>query len=208
VPKRMSEAINEHIRHSLWVYILFLLVFLFGLFWGYGAPHSMDPSKAGELNTFVQKLVEGLPQSQIDSTLEMKNAFLFNGFLMLCLWFCGITVIGIPLTLPIIFYKGFSLGFSIGFLIGGQALKGFVIVLLTIIPQNIILVPLFFIGSMMAISFSLYLIRRPREGSGGIAKGFAKYCGRFALLFLGIGFCALLQGYLAPALLKLFFVLL
>jgi len=190
------------------VYILFFLVFLFGLFWGFGAPDSMDPAKAGELNTFVQKLVEALPQSQIDNALEMKNAFIFNAFLMLCLWFCGITVIGIPLTLPIIFYKGFSLGFSIGFLIGGQALEGFVIVLLTVIPQNIILVPLFFIGSMFAVSFSSYLIRRPREGGGGLAGVFAKYCGRFVLLFLGVGFCALLQGYLAPALLKLFFIML
>lgn len=208
MPKRLSEAISEHIRRSLWLYILFFLVFLCGLFWGYGAPEAMDPTKAGELNTFVQKLVEALPQSQIDNALEMRNAFLFNAFLMLCLWFCGITVIGIPLTLPVIFYKGFSLGFSIGFLITGEALKGFVIVLLTIIPQNIILVPLFFIGSMLAISFSLYLIKRPREGGGGLAGVFAKYCGRFALLFLGVGFCALLQGYLAPALLKLFFILL
>ena len=68
--------------------------------------------------------------------------------LVILLWFAGSTVIGMPVVLGILLYKGFSLGYSIAAVIACLGVqKGAIFAFSSILLQNIIFIPcLIFLG--------------------------------------------------------------
>ena len=65
--------------------------------------------------------------------------------LVFFLFFMGISVIGVPLALLLVFTRGFILGFSSGFLFQTMGLKGFVLTMTGIAPHNILFIPALFL---------------------------------------------------------------
>ena len=62
--------------------------------------------------------------------------------LVILLWFAGSTVIGMPVVLGILLYKGFSLGYSIAAVIACLGVqKGAIFAFSSILLQNIIFIP-------------------------------------------------------------------
>jgi stage II sporulation protein M len=71
-----------------------------------------------------------------------KTAIKKNLVLSLMLWFAGTTIIGIPIVLGIILFRGGALGFSIASAINTLGLgKGLSFSILAMFLQNIILIP-------------------------------------------------------------------
>lgn len=86
--------------------------------------------------------------AQIDQGSLIRQNLIANIGLVILLWFAGSTVIGMPVVLGILLYKGFSLGYSIAAVIACLGVqKGAVFVLSSILLQNIIFIPcLIFLG--------------------------------------------------------------
>lgn len=205
--EQLIRGLLNHIK-GLWLpYLFFFLAFMAGLFGGYLAPSSMDAAIYQELSMYYQTILQGLPTADFNLVGEFKNAFLFNGGLLFLLWLSGLTALGFVFVFPILFYKGFTLGFSISFVLSQRIAEGMVILLLTILPQTLLLIPLLFLGAMQAAGFSLQLIRR-KDSQTGFGRQFMVYSSRFALLLAGVVFCSIVQGLLAPYLLELFFAVL
>lgn len=192
-----------HVKHHLAAYIFLFVVFIAGFITGITAIFSLGSSEALEINTFLSNLLKGLPDANINNALEIKNALMFNGGLLFLIWFSGLSVIGVPLILPIIFYKGYTLGFSIAFILSYQLAPGLLIVVFSILPQTMIFLPLMLIGGMQAALFSLNLIRGFRGVLGEFIKSIGNYSLRFSVLFSGVIISALFQGYFSPLILKL-----
>ncbi len=197
--------LKEHFRSNAWIYFALIVVFIAGLGWGLISPNGMDTKNSGEMESYVSDLVAALPSADIDNIQEAKAFFSFNGLLMLGLWICGITVIGIPLLIPILFYKGYTLGFSIGLIMKLAPSKGIVLTLLTIIPANLLLIPVLLVGGVLAVRFSLNLLRGKRDDSRSLGKAFGLYCVYFLILGAILAVAALIHGYVGVTLLQLFF---
>jgi stage II sporulation protein M len=203
--KGLVEISIIHIKEHLLAWILLFLIFSCGLFIGFSSPNHLNATDANQITVLIDNLIKNIPGMQIDNISEFKNSLFFNGGLVLAIWFLGASIIGAPLVLPILFYKGFTLGFSIGLLFANNAVNGFIIVLLTIVPQNIILLPTFLLATYWAISFAASMFRKKDSSGKSFFHHFCRYTTYFLLIFAAVIAAAFLQGYVAPALLKMFF---
>ena len=197
----------QHIKSRILGYLLLLAVLILGLSLGLAASSGLEQGESGEINVFIDSLLRQLPDGSIDKMAEFKNALLFNGALLLLLWLCGLSIIGFPLALGLIYYKGYSVGFCVGVLLGYKTLPGFIVVMLAILPQHLIILPVLLLAAMETMNFSRYLIQPFREGGNSLHRELGRYSSHFLLLLLGVALGAWLQGYLAPFLLKTFFVI-
>jgi stage II sporulation protein M len=162
----------------------------------------------GGVKSHLLSLIDDYLKGGINADLD-KQVILFNSFInqaksIIAVWFLGLTVIGMPIILGIVFYKGFSLGFTIAFLVQEKAVSGVLISILSILPQNLVYIPLVIIWSVVGINFSVY-IARGRAGSavslGGALISYTLLMIVFLLIVLAGAF---IEAYLSPWFLALF----
>jgi len=99
----------------------------------------------------ISRILSGVLQqgtAKIDQGSLIRQNLMNNVGLVVLLWFAGSTVIGMPVVLGILLYKGFSLGYSIAAVIACLGVrKGAMFALSSILLQNIIFIPcLIFLG--------------------------------------------------------------
>jgi stage II sporulation protein M len=118
--------------------------------------------------------------------------------ILLIVWFLGLTMIGIPVILVIDVIKGFTMGFSISFIINSMGIKGIWFSLVGVLPQNIVYVPCIIATSVIAMEFSLMLLK----DRGNIWNKITSYSISFVLvtIFMIIGF--LMEAYVTPNMVK------
>lgn len=203
--RRVGEHMLRHIKHYLPAYILFFMVFFCGFIIGIFSIYSLENTQTLEMKNFLDQLFNGFAHTDINSAQEVKNNLIFNGSFILVIWFLGLSVIGVPLILPVLFYKGYTLGFCIAFILANQPAPGLLVLLLSIIPQALVILPLIFLGALAASLFSLRIIRGYGGAVSQFLESFGSYSIRFVALFSGIFVCALFEGYLSPLILKVIF---
>jgi stage II sporulation protein M len=209
--KRVEWGVRQrfftHIKAYGLVYIALFGVFVIGLLFGFFAPTSMEMARMAEARGEVADFLKYLPAAGIGGTAEFWRFLQLNAIFLLIIWAAGLSLIGPLLLIPAIFYKGFSLGLAIGFLLNYHAAKGAVIILLAILPAHIVLLPLLFFAAVQSFSFSLALIKRNDKSFDGLWQKVLRYSARFSVILCGMAVAALIQGYLSPLLLQMFFAL-
>lgn len=120
------------------------------------------------------------------------------------LFLLGLTVIGAPLILAVVFVRGFVLGFTVGFLVQDAMVKGLVLSTTCVLPHNILMVPALLLGAGGALSFAgsafRTLVGRSRESVQGQLATTTLLALCSGLLFL---VAALVETYITPILVQL-----
>lgn len=146
--------------------------------------------------------------SQDLSKVSLSSVFLqsaANNLGLLLLFFIGgLTVIGFPAVFLAVAYKGMALGFSSALLIDSLAGKGIKVIFLSMVPQNVILLPVLLAAAVAAVHFSAAIYAgRDR----GIKKSLAQYTGPYLTIFMILAAIAIVgcaaEAFIAPALLRL-----
>jgi stage II sporulation protein M len=120
------------------------------------------------------------------------------------MWILGLSIIGLPIILILLFLKGVVVGFTVGFLVNQMGWHGLLLSFVSVLPQNLILVPAFIIVSAASVSFSLKMIRQQflRKNSSPIMPQFVRY----SLLVVAVGIAlfavSLFEAYVSPVLMK------
>ena len=194
--------IKQHINENRWQYYILILLFVLGTIAG---NYPISYLEDGDKNHLLD-LIDNYLRSELADTITISfwaGAFINQFKTLLIIWFLGLTVIGLPLILGIIFVRGFSLGFTIGFLVQEKAGAGIMITLLSVIPQNLVYIPLLIVWSVVAMNFSIYLVRGRTAMNLSLGKSLAIYTSLLvifsALLLAG----SLIEAYLSPWLLSL-----
>ena len=95
---------------------------------------------------------------------SLINSLLVNIGYVLSIWFLGISVIGLPLIILIMFYKCFITGFSISAIISIYGFKGILGAFVYTFPHDFLFLVVLLLLEMYSISFSLrlfnYLFRK------------------------------------------------
>lgn len=170
----MGQVIKLHIRSNIWQYVILLLVF--GIGFAAGELKSLGIAPAAKnhllqlLDSFIIREATGSPSSQLVLKNLVKQLQVTG-----LLWFLGLTVIGAPLVLGVIFARSFSLGFTIGFLMEHKGKTGLLLVLASILPQNLIYIPLLFLGALLSLNFSIFIVRGRYQVGLSLWRGFVSY---------------------------------
>ena len=140
---RILKIIKEHVINNKKEYVIIFLIFVIGIFSGvFFINHLQETPKTEITNYLNQFIVKFKGLESINNIELLKNSIMQNIGLAIVIWFFGTTVIGIPIVFAIILYRGFCLGYTISLCITIMGLgKGISFVLVTLLLQNILLIP-------------------------------------------------------------------
>ena len=164
--KRKNEIIttikNDISSHAK-AYFIVVIIFTVGVFLGVLFVNQKESKED------IEKYIH----SYIDETKQIQNGNYFEELqkdikskigLTILLWFAGTTIVGIPIVLGIILFRGFCLGYTIAsciFTLG--KVKGIIFVLITIFLQNLVFIPVIIIIGVSSIKLYKSIIKDKRK---------------------------------------------
>ena len=164
--KRKNEiftTIKEDIVNHAKAYFIVVIIFTVGLFLGVLFVNKTE--NKSEIEKYIN--------SYIDETKQIQNANYFDELqkdirskitLTFFLWFAGTTIIGIPIVLGIILFRGFCLGYTIASCIFALGkVKGLIFVIITVFLHNAIFIPALMILGVSSIKLYTSIIKDRRK---------------------------------------------
>lgn len=156
VKSNFKELILNDIYNNLKFYIIVIIIFLIGITAGVIFINNTTDVQKTEIGEYINNFITSLKGNfEIDRGELLKSSLLENFKLVLGMWFIGSTVIGIPIVLGIVVYRGFCIGYTVSSaitILGTQ--KGIIFFITTILMQNIIIIPV--IISLVVSGMKLY----------------------------------------------------
>jgi stage II sporulation protein M len=201
---RIYYKITTHFSENIILYLIVIFIFISGIVLGAMSVNALSPLQEGELSSYINQSLINISNLDINSEEILKYAVVNNLKTIGLIWFLGLTVIGIPLILGIIFFRGFILGFTVGFLVQEMAVPGLLMSVFSILPQNVFNVPAILVSAAASISFSLWLVKgRLSYRSSGIMEQLIAYSMWIGLMSVIVIIGALVEAYISPLFVRL-----
>lgn len=114
MPSIIKNTIGQYVSNNLKEYILVLIIFLIGIFIGVmfinNCSEEQETSIISYINEFIEKFktAENLEKSNL-----LVDSIKSNIGLAIIIWLAGTTIIGMPVVLGIILFRGFCMGYTI-----------------------------------------------------------------------------------------------
>lgn len=193
----LRQRLKQHISANRWQYILITIIFVIAVIMGSYRVETLEGGVKKHLAGLIDTYLKEGGTGNLNNQQLLAGAFFNQARTALTIWFLGLTVIGIPLILAVVFYRGFSLGFTVAFLVHQKAGAGVLISILSLLPQNLIYVPAVLMWAVISLNFSGFIFR----GRGETALFWRIFLSYFFMLlvFLLILFSgAFIETFLSP----------
>lgn len=205
--KNVQKIVQNHLQNNRSTYTFTIVLMMMGVIFGSVVVNSLAPPEKQDLFTYIQQFLGDMSKGQVASSNEMfTQSFAHNMKYIGVMWILGFSIIGLPIVLILLFLKGVVVGFTVGFLVSSMGWHGFLVSLVTVLPQNIILLPVFIVMSSAAISFSFKMIRRQFMKNQSAPPIFQQFI-RYSIFMIGIVgvlvMVSLFQAYVSPVLTKI-----
>ncbi|HQA50182.1 MAG TPA: stage II sporulation protein M [Syntrophomonadaceae bacterium] len=198
----LRQRLKQHIRNNRWQYLVISLVFFIGLGMGTQKVAGLEGGVRDYLGEMIDNYLQEGQEAPIYGVSIFLAAAATQGKTVLAIWFLGLTIIGVPLILAVVFLRGYALGFTIGFLVHQKGGAGIIMSILSILPQNIVYIPFLIIWSVIAVNFSAYLVGR-NPGGVSLGKALVNYSLLLAVFLAMFMTGAFIEAYLSPWFLSL-----
>mgnify|MGYP004471474889 FL=1 len=156
-------AIKENILNNSKSYFIVIIIFTVGIF--LGVMFINQTENKSEIEKYINTYVDETKALQNGNYLgELQKDIRSNITLVLLLWFAGTTIIGIPIVLGIILFRGFCLGYTIAscvYVLG--KMKGIIFIIITIFLQNIIFIPALMVLGVSSIKLYTSIVKDRRR---------------------------------------------
>ncbi|WP_059171023.1 stage II sporulation protein M [Bacillus sp. FJAT-27445] len=204
--KRMNQSVaaaylGEHSSVFLFVSILFMMGVIFGAI----IVNSMSLGQKEALFYYLSQFFSQVANGKTESSSELfLQSLLHNSKFIALMWVLGISIIGLPVILILLFIKGMVVGFTVGFLVSQMGWKGFAFAFVSILPQNIIIIPVFIVMAAVSIVFSFKMISRQftKKYSQPIVPIFWRYVLFLAAAVVLLALASGMEAYLSPGFMK------
>ncbi len=138
-------------------------------------------------------------------TINLLKNIINNNILSLIIWILGFSVIGIPIIIFILFYKGFILSFSITSLIYNFKVDGIFFSFIYVFPHSILNLIIYFILSYYSFKLSIKIIDSLINKKIFNFKFLKKYIIILLISIIFLTFSALYESYVLPYLIKMIY---
>ncbi len=160
-----KELVFNHIYENLKIYIIVIIIFLIGIVTGVIFINNINETQIAEIQNYIISFITSLKtDSHIDKIELLKNSIGDNLILIVSMWFIGSTVIGIPIVLGIVLFRGFCIGYTISSIIGVLEIqKGILFLFTTVFLQNIIFIPVIICMAVSCIKLYKSIMKDKRR---------------------------------------------
>ncbi len=200
IHKRNSKfvsAIVGHIKDNVKSYLLVACILLIGITLGVIFINNLQEEQSKEIQTYINHFIENVKNgASIDSGKLFQSSIGSNLLLVLIMWFAGSTVIGIPLVLGIVAFRGFCLGYTVSALVAilGPG-KGILFFTTSVLLQNLIVIPCILALAVSGIKLYKSILKDKRKEN---IKGEIIRHTLFSLMILAfLMLASLLETYLS-----------
>ncbi|WP_416827102.1 stage II sporulation protein M [Ectobacillus polymachus] len=205
VRKSWKDRVVTYIQNHSSLYLFICILLVMGVIFGAILVNSLQDSQKQDLYFYLNKFFVQVSEGKFASSGEMfQQSYLshikYTGFI----WLLGISMIGLPVIFILLFLKGVVVGFTVGFLVNQLGWKGILLSFAAVLPQNLIIIPVFLIMTAVSISFSLRMIRHQfvRKMNGPLLPFFIRYTVFFIIVGVVLVFASAIEAYLSPTLMK------
>lgn len=199
-----NSNVRLYMKEYLPLFIFVSVLFIMGVIFGALLVNALSFEQRQDITRYLGSFFYTIDQgTDIDGKQSLQQAFSMHIKWMILIWILGLSVIGLPLILILDFLKGVLVGFTVGYLVGQLSWKGMMFALVSVAPQNLIIIPSIIVCSVAAISFSLFLIKnRVLQRKGTVSQPFMSYTlTTLSLIGLLLG-VSVFEAYVSPLLMK------
>lgn len=202
----LREIVSYYFRKNISLFVFITIIFAAGVAVGSFSVNLVQENDKYELGVYIETFLEQFEaRTTLNNTNVVKQSILGNLKVIGLAYVLGLSVIGVPFLLLVIFIRGFVLGFTVGFFIDELFLRGMLLTLVSVFPQNLIIVPCIIVSSVAAVSFSGALIRGRtlRHKGSSLSSRFVKFSAIEVMMVFAMFFAGLIEAYVTPFLIHL-----
>lgn len=191
------------VRRKALVHGLVVALFAAGMVAGYVSVQGMDQQRREELHRYIQELTADPAPRGGAGALVQQAALEYVVKTVGLMWILGLSIIGAPFILGVLFMRGYALGFTTGFLIEERLWEGVVLFLVAVLPHQLLMVPGILLAGAGAVSFSAVIaaiVFGRRDLSA--FRQFLSTTGLCLLSALLLLAGSLVEGYITPILVQ------
>lgn len=202
--KIMNKA-KQSITSQKKKYIFLITVLVVGMISGILFIFFISKEDKSLVKTELETFFTMIKSNKINYFTTFINSFFSNFFYLFSIWLLGISIIGIPIIIFMLFLKGFVFGFSISSIISHNGLIGIPLSISTQFPHSIILLICMILISFYATNFSIKLFKVLFLKSDlPLGIYFKKYNLVSMICIICLFICSLIETFLSPVLINLF----
>jgi len=199
-----SAGFGSYLSARTGYFIFFAVLFVVGVGFGAAAVRALGDAQKAELLDYLEVYLRGLGRGvpETPPNVLWRQAVMSNLRTVALMWASGLVVVGLLVAPAVVFLRGFVIGFAVGFLSYELGLRGILIALLAVFPQNILAVPATLTIAVATASYSVAVVRRGRRRPGtdvSVAGYTIVVLGMVVLLLVA----STLEAYVAPVLMRL-----
>lgn len=140
---RIVTIISNHVKKNIKNYLIVSIIFFIGISLAVIFINNMQSEAKEEISNYLNNFITSINgEYQIDKMQLLTNSIWKNVIFCITMWFAGSTVIGIPIVLGLVAYRGFCIGYTVSasiYTFGAQ--NGTLFFLSSIFLQNILIIP-------------------------------------------------------------------
>jgi stage II sporulation protein M len=187
------------------LYLFLLLIFIIGVIFGSIFITILDEQDKASVLSQIGDFFSKIKSNKFDFAEVFKNSAISNLLYIALVFILGISIIGIPIVIIMLFLKGFMIGFSIASIIAKYKMIGLLGAITYIFPHIILSVIVIFIISYYALKISFSILKSVMEKK---TINFSEIINRYSVIML-IGvivmvISSLIETFISPYIMKLF----
>lgn len=197
--------LKSYMQEKLQLYIFVSVLFVMGVVFGALMVNSLTADQSKEMSSYLGQFFKMFEQdAHVQGKVYFLESFVMHLKWLLFIGLLGISVIGLPVILILNFLKGVLLGFTVGYFVGQLSWKGMLFAMISIAPQNLMIVPALIICSVSGISLSMFLVKNRLAGRSRthLSQQLMSYMMVVMSLIVIICAASLFEAFITPVLMK------
>lgn len=200
---KIIDIIFKDMKKDKSIYVSLILVIIISFVFGLFFITILKDSDKSLVTEHINNYFDGIKSKEIIPSIY--NNIINNNSFAIIMWILGFSIIGIPIIISMLFYKGFVLTFTITSLIFNFKLDGILLSFIYIFPHLILNLILYFIMSYYSFKLSLNLIGVITNKNKLNKNAIKKYLIILIITIVLLSLTALYETYIIPYLIKLIY---
>ncbi len=202
--KNKFSKIDSLVLPNKRINIFIISILILGVITGSIFIHIVDSTDRELIINKITSFINDINNSNINTISSLKNSLLTNYTYVFMIWILGISIIGLPFNVFLVYLKGFVIGFSLSSFIILYKFKGVILAILYLLLGQLFNIFIIIILSIYSIMFTSKLLKQIfKDRNNSILHFFKKYALILVISIIITLISSLLEAFLLPTIIKL-----